>query len=342
MGEVVAEVPVEHLGNLRVRRPRYGCRWPCRAGWPPRTRERNTTRPASGRPRRRERTPPRRRGPGPSRSPGPRPPCPATAAPPPSATGPRRYLPCLREITVVGLADGHLQGHIHVEVAEQEGRVHHLRIHPALVHVPHPRYWVGDIPDRGRDVGAGVLPIRSSHRHQRATLAEPLRHRRAVDEPDLIVFSVDAVFRGRRQHWPPLIQLGIEKLPHPWMLDDVRVRIDDACHGFLLWRVCSCMTGVGWEVNAGGPCPTLAGSPRGLRNEHKISLSLVGGWCSGPNPSFPRNRPCQNPNFGARKASPSFPPPSVIPAKAGIQGSWRGPYAAFPRSTPPGFPLSRE
>ena len=33
---------------------------------------------------------------------------------------------------------------------------------------------------------------------------------------------------------------------------------------------------------------------------------------------------------------------SVIPAKAGIQGSWRGPYAAFPHSTPPGFPLSRE
>ena len=31
------------------------------------------------------------------------------------------------------------------------------------------------------------------------------------------------------------------------------------------------------------------------------------------NPSFPRNRPCQNPNFGARKASPSFPRPSVIP-----------------------------
>ena len=32
------------------------------------------------------------------------------------------------------------------------------------------------------------------------------------------------------------------------------------------------------------------------------------------NPSFPRNRPCQNPNFGARKASPSFPSPSWIPA----------------------------
>ena len=33
---------------------------------------------------------------------------------------------------------------------------------------------------------------------------------------------------------------------------------------------------------------------------------------------------------------------SVIPAKAGIQGSWRGPHAPFPHSTPPGFPLSRE
>ena len=33
---------------------------------------------------------------------------------------------------------------------------------------------------------------------------------------------------------------------------------------------------------------------------------------------------------------------SVIPAKAGIQGSWRGPYPVFPHSTPPGFPLSRE
>ena len=34
--------------------------------------------------------------------------------------------------------------------------------------------------------------------------------------------------------------------------------------------------------------------------------------------------------------------PSVIPAKAGIQAGWRGATAAFPRSTPPGFPLSRE
>ena len=32
----------------------------------------------------------------------------------------------------------------------------------------------------------------------------------------------------------------------------------------------------------------------------------------------------------------------VIPAEAGIQGWWRGATAAFPRSTPPGFPLSRE
>ena len=35
-------------------------------------------------------------------------------------------------------------------------------------------------------------------------------------------------------------------------------------------------------------------------------------------------------------------PRIVIPAKAGIQGWWRGATAAFPRSTPPGFPLSRE
>ena len=39
---------------------------------------------------------------------------------------------------------------------------------------------------------------------------------------------------------------------------------------------------------------------------------------------------------------PSFPHFPVIPAKAGIQGWWRGATAAFPRSTPPGFPLSRE
>ena len=35
-------------------------------------------------------------------------------------------------------------------------------------------------------------------------------------------------------------------------------------------------------------------------------------------------------------------PRIVIPAKAGIQGPWRGATAVFPRSTPPGFPLSRE
>ena len=129
-------------------------------------------------------------------------------------------------------------------------------------------------------------------------------------------------------------------------------------------------------------------------------------------------RPCQNPNFGARKANPSFPltrpcqncplslwervgvreprgkqagvngkngsgrviggphpafghplpegegldlgrvapafghlrnrlwqfpgeRPIRHPAKAGIQGSWRGPHAPFPHSTPPGFPLTR-
>ena len=59
-------------------------------------------------------------------------------------------------------------------------------------------------------------------------------------------------------------------------------------------------------------------------------------------PSFPRTRLCQSANFEVRKANPSFPSPSVIPAKAGIQGWWRGATAAFPRSTPPGFPLSRE
>ena len=32
---------------------------------------------------------------------------------------------------------------------------------------------------------------------------------------------------------------------------------------------------------------------------------------------------------------------SVIPAKAGIQGRWRGATAPCPHSTPPGFPLSR-
>ena len=31
-------------------------------------------------------------------------------------------------------------------------------------------------------------------------------------------------------------------------------------------------------------------------------------------------------NFNVRKANPSFPPPSVIPAKAGIQGRWEGHY----------------
>ena len=59
-------------------------------------------------------------------------------------------------------------------------------------------------------------------------------------------------------------------------------------------------------------------------------------------PSFPRTRLCQNADFEVRKANPSFPSPSVIPAKAGIQAWWRGATAAFPRSTPPGFPLSRE
>ena len=54
------------------------------------------------------------------------------------------------------------------------------------------------------------------------------------------------------------------------------------------------------------------------------------------------SRLCQNANFGVRKAPPSFPSLSVIPAKAGIQGSGRGPHAPFPHSTPPGFPLSRE
>ncbi len=39
---------------------------------------------------------------------------------------------------------------------------------------------------------------------------------------------------------------------------------------------------------------------------------------------------------------PSFPHFPVIPAKAGIQEGWRGATAAFARSTPPGFPLSRE
>ncbi len=32
----------------------------------------------------------------------------------------------------------------------------------------------------------------------------------------------------------------------------------------------------------------------------------------------------------------------VIPAQAGIQGWWKGATAAFPRLTPPGFPLARE
>ena len=51
-------------------------------------------------------------------------------------------------------------------------------------------------------------------------------------------------------------------------------------------------------------------------------------------PSFPRNRPCQNPNFGARKASPSFP------RKRESRGPGGVPTRRFPRPT--GFPLSRE
>ena len=47
-------------------------------------------------------------------------------------------------------------------------------------------------------------------------------------------------------------------------------------------------------------------------------------------PSFPRNRLCQKVNFEARKAKPSFPSPSVIPAKAGIQGWWWGATRRFP------------
>ena len=47
------------------------------------------------------------------------------------------------------------------------------------------------------------------------------------------------------------------------------------------------------------------------------------------------SRLCQN------ASSPDTKGQSVIPAKAGIQGSWRGPHAPFPHSTPPGFPLSR-
>ena len=38
------------------------------------------------------------------------------------------------------------------------------------------------------------------------------------------------------------------------------------------------------------------------------------------------------------KGQSVIPAPSVIPAKAGIQGSWRGPYAAFPRSHPAWIP----
>ena len=41
------------------------------------------------------------------------------------------------------------------------------------------------------------------------------------------------------------------------------------------------------------------------------------------------------------KRHPSEAQTPVIPAKAGIQGWWRGAITAFPRSTPPGFPLSR-
>ena len=90
-------------------------------------------------------------------------------------------------------------------------------------------------PHRRGNVRPGVLPIRSAHRHQRAALAEALGHRHAVDEPDLVVFSVDAVHRGRRQHRPPLIHLRIEQLPHLRMLDNVRVRVHDAWHGDLRW-----------------------------------------------------------------------------------------------------------
>ena len=70
----------------------------------------------------------------------------------------------------------------------------------------------------------------------------------------------------------------------------------------------------------------------------------------------PKNLPCQDSLVAllvvaeakdwqaVSKLHPSEAPTPriVIPAKAGIQGSWRGATAVFPRSTPPGFPLSRE
>ena len=58
-------------------------------------------------------------------------------------------------------------------------------------------------------------------------------------------------------------------------------------------------------------------------------------------PSFPLSRVCQKADFEVRTAKTVIPAPSVIPAKAGIQEWWRGATAAFPRSAPPGFPLSR-
>ena len=59
-------------------------------------------------------------------------------------------------------------------------------------------------------------------------------------------------------------------------------------------------------------------------------------WHPGPETVIPAKQGVSKPQLRGTKGL------SVIPAKAGIQGSWRGPYAAFPHSTPPGFPLSRE
>ena len=60
--------------------------------------------------------------------------------------------------------------------------------------------------------------------------------------------------------------------------------------------------------------------------------------CNAPIPAIPCAwpiRPCQNPNFGARKANPSFPPPSVISPP--LSPSFPHPPPSFPHP-PPSFP----
>ena len=183
-------------------------------------------------------------------------------------------------------------------------------------------------PSATRETGCVKTPV---PRYER-----PIRHSRESGNPGAVEGCYSAV-SPLHPAWIPAFA-GVSKLPP--------LPLGEGWGEGTSWQAGRCqrqrMGAAGLLGALTRPSATLSQRERGWiwDGSHRPSATLSQrerGWIWD---GSPRLRPPAKQAVSKRQF-PGTKGQSVIPAKAGIQGRWRRATAPFPRSTPPGFPLSR-